>query len=58
MFETRAIFTLADFLKALSANEYYDIAQKLFNKWTEKETKKNFDKLEKVVKIKEKNDKN
>jgi len=31
MFETRAIFTLADFLKSLSANEYYDIAQKLFN---------------------------
>jgi len=26
MFETRAIFTLADFLKSLSANEYYDIA--------------------------------
>ena len=25
-FETNAIFSLADFLKSLSANEYYDIA--------------------------------
>jgi hypothetical protein len=25
-FETKAIFTLADFLKQLQANEYYDIA--------------------------------
>ncbi len=32
-FETRAIFTLADFLKSLGPNEYYDIAQKFFNKW-------------------------
>lgn len=30
-FETKAIFTLADFLKGLSANEYYDIAQKMYN---------------------------
>ena len=32
-FETRAIFTLADFLKSLGPNEYYDIAQKLYNEW-------------------------
>jgi hypothetical protein len=29
-FETRAIFTLADFLKGLGPNEYYDIASKIF----------------------------
>jgi hypothetical protein len=39
MFETKAIFSLADFLKSLSANEYYDIAQKLFNDFSEKEKK-------------------
>jgi len=32
-FETKAIFTLADFLKELKPNEYYDIAQKLFLSW-------------------------
>ena len=32
-FDTRAIFTIADFLKGLSPNEYYDIAQKLFTSW-------------------------
>ena len=32
-FETRALFTLADFLKSLGPNEYYDIAQKVFNSW-------------------------
>jgi hypothetical protein len=26
MFETKAIFTIADFMKSLTANEYYDIA--------------------------------
>lgn len=26
VFETKAIFALADFLKSLTANEYYDIA--------------------------------
>lgn len=30
-FETRAIFTLADFLKSLGPNEFYDIAQRVFN---------------------------
>ena len=35
MFETKAIFTLADFLKSLTANEYYDIASKLYNDWNE-----------------------
>ena len=30
-FETRALFTLADFLKSLEPNEYYDIAQKAYN---------------------------
>jgi len=30
-FETRSIFTLADFFKSLGPNEYYDIAQKIFN---------------------------
>lgn len=39
-FETRAIFTMADFLKSLGPNEYYDIAQKIFNKWDKKEGKK------------------
>ena len=32
-FETRAIFTLADFFKSLGPNEYYDIAQKVFSQW-------------------------
>lgn len=32
-FETKAIFTLADFLKQLQANEYYDIAQKFYSDW-------------------------
>jgi len=36
-FETRAIFTLADFLKSLGPNEFYDIAQKVYNRW-EKES--------------------
>lgn len=31
VFETKAIFALADFLKTLTANEYYDIAQNLYN---------------------------
>jgi len=39
VFETKAIFSLADFLKGLSANEYYDIAQKLYSDWAEEETK-------------------
>ena len=39
-FETRAIFTIADFLKGLSPNEYYDIAQKLFTNWEHKCKKK------------------
>ena len=30
-FETRAIFTLADFLKSLGPNEHYDISQKVYN---------------------------
>lgn len=30
-FETRILFTLADFLKSLGPNEYYDIAQKVYN---------------------------
>jgi hypothetical protein len=30
-----AIFTLADFLKQLQANEYYDIAQKYYTEWLE-----------------------
>ena len=34
-FETKAIFALADFLKQLQANEYYDIAQKLYSQWVE-----------------------
>jgi len=34
-FETRAIFSLADFLKSLSPNEYYDIAQKIFVQFEE-----------------------
>ena len=34
-FETMAIFTLADFLKQLQANEYYDIAQKFYTEWLE-----------------------
>lgn len=32
-FETKAIFTLADFLKQLHANEYYDIAQRFYSDW-------------------------
>lgn len=32
-FETKAIFTLADFLKALGPNEFYDVAQKLYLNW-------------------------
>ena len=32
-FETKAIFALADFLKQLQANEYYDIAQKFYTEW-------------------------
>ncbi|CDW85157.1 UNKNOWN [Stylonychia lemnae] len=54
MFETRAIFTLADFLKSLTANEYYDIAQKIYNQWQIQEGKKHFDSLTKVVKLREK----
>jgi hypothetical protein len=34
-FETKAIFSLADFLKQLEANEYYDIAQKFYTDWLE-----------------------
>ncbi len=34
-FETKAIFTLADFLKQLHANEYYDIAQRFYSDWLE-----------------------
>lgn len=49
-FETKAIFTLADFLKQLEANEYYDIAQKFYTEWLEERlgTKK---KLTKVIDI-------
>ena len=32
-FETRAVFTLADYLKSLGPEEYFDIAQKVFNFW-------------------------
>ena len=39
-FETRGIFTLADFLKSLGPNEYYDIAQKVFNQWDRNDDKK------------------
>ena len=39
-FETRAIFTLADFLKGLGPNEYYDIASKIFGQWEESLKKK------------------
>lgn len=51
MFETKAIFSLADFLKSLSANEYYDIAQKLYNDFADNEKKDPYWKLEKVAKI-------
>eukprot|EP00347_Sterkiella_histriomuscorum_P011834 403370925 len=54
MFETRAIFTLADFLKSLTANEYYDISQKFYNQWAQQESKAHIDSLIKAVKIKEK----
>ncbi len=36
-FETKAIFTLADFLKQLQANEYYDIAQKFYSEWLDEQ---------------------
>ena len=36
-FETRAIFTLADFFKSLGPNEYYDISQKIYNSWEEEQ---------------------
>ena len=42
-FETRAIFSLADFFKSLSTNEYYDIANRLFTQWNAKESAR-FDK--------------
>ena len=54
MFETRAIFTMADFLKSLTPNEYYDIAQNMYNEWQEKERRKNVKQLEKLVRIREK----
>ena len=52
-FETQTIFTLADFLKSLSANEYYDIAQRLYNEWAESDVKKPVEKLKRLVQIKE-----
>ena len=54
MFETKAIFALADFLKTLSANEYYDIAQKMYNAWSEDDSKMPMKKLESLVKIMDK----
>ena len=36
-FETKAIFTLADFLKQLQANEYYDIASKFYSEWQDEQ---------------------
>ena len=53
-FETKAIFALADFLKSLSANEYYDIAQRLFTQWQEKDHREPFDKVKSLIKIYEK----
>ena len=52
-FETKAIFTMADFLKQLSPNEYYDIAQKLYNEWMDEEVKQTKTKMRKVIEIKE-----
>jgi hypothetical protein len=58
-FETRAIFTLADFFKVLEPNECYDIAQKMFLKWDEQysEMGQCRKKLEKIVRIGAKTDK-
>lgn len=52
-FETMAIFTLADFLKQLQANEYYDIAQKYYTEWLE-ESLGSKRKLQRLVAIMEK----
>ena len=54
VFETKAIFTLADFLKSLTPNEYYDVAQKLYNEWSEDEVKGTHKKLKRIVEIREK----
>jgi hypothetical protein len=37
----------------LSANEYYDIAQRLYNEWVDSDVKKPIDKLKRLVQIKE-----
>ena len=36
-FETRAIFTLADFFKSLGPNEFYDISSKIYSGWEEEQ---------------------
>lgn len=35
-FDTKSIFAIADFLKALKINEQYDMASKLYTNWEEK----------------------
>ncbi len=51
LFETRAIFSLADYLKSLSPNEYYDIASRIYSEWSEKENRSITKRLDKVWKL-------
>jgi hypothetical protein len=50
-FETKAIFTLADFVKSLGPNEYYDIAQKTFLRWEQKDESKRTKKIRSKIKL-------
>lgn len=50
-FETKAIFSLADYLKSLTANEYYDIAARVYSEWQDQENNEITKKLEKLWKL-------
>ncbi len=48
-FEMPAIFTLADQLRAMSGNDFYDIAERLFSVWKEEQETEIKDTLRKIV---------
>jgi len=50
-FETKAIFSLADYLKGLTPNEYYDIAARVYSEWQEIENNEISKKLDKLWKL-------
>lgn len=46
-----AIFTLADQLRAMNGNDFYDIAERLFTVWKQEQEKEITDTLRKIVLI-------